>query len=138
MKVVLILFILSPLLCQGQSNSFEHAQQWKLYDVAGHDLFRYSTDTLRNFSFYSLDNDSIHEFVSGVKELPNGDPPVWMGGPLIVTYELEGATYKIDISHYGGFFFDERTKKYYQVATSDIENWNAYFTRCFVAVHGRH
>ena len=38
---------------------------------------------------------------------PNG-PVAWMGG-YIATCDLDGVVRKVDISKYGGFFFDEKT-----------------------------
>jgi len=135
MKNAFFLILLSCNVCFGQSKSFESAGKWKLYDVAGHNLFKYSTDTLKHFSYYSLHDDSMHTFLQGIKELRTDDPPVWMGGPHVVTYELDGEIYKLDISHYGGFFFDERTRKYYQLSEDKRDDWLTYIRDCFIAVH---
>jgi len=135
MRIIYIIFILICNHSLGQSKVFQDAGKWKLYDVSGQDLFRYSADTLKHFAYYPLNDDSIRSFLKEVKELPSNDAPVWMGGPHIATYELDGETYKLDISHYGGFFFDERTKRYYQVSDDRVEEWLSYIRSCFVAGH---
>lgn len=45
-----------------------------------------------------------------------------MGGYL-ATYNLGGALRKVDISSYGGYFYDEKTGTYYQMPIEKIDAW---------------
>jgi len=135
MKPILLLLLVGYYSTTAQTGEFGKSNNWKLYDVAGPNLFRYSADTLKAFPSYPLNDDSVHWFMEAVKELPDGDPPVWMGGPQVATYELNGTKYKIDISQYGGFFFDERKKKYFQIKEPKVDDWHSYIRECFVSLH---
>ena len=138
MKYIFIIFLINYSCSFGQTSSFERSQKWKLYDVAGSNLFKYSTDTLKRFSFYNLNDDSVRDFLKGIREIPADDAPVWMGAPHIATYEIDGLINKVDISLYGGFFFDEKSKKYFQLPNNNIDSWHSYIRECFVSFHKGH
>lgn len=118
----------------GQNVSFKTAMHWKLYDITVGNLFQYSLDTLKHFPFYNLDADSIRDYMDEVSELSSDDTPRWMGAH-IATYVFGGETRKIEISLYGGFFYDETSKKYYQLPDNKIDNWLSYIRRSFMNVH---
>jgi hypothetical protein len=118
----------------GQTTSFKAAKNWKLYDITTGNLFRYPVDSLKKFHYIELNDDSIHKYIEDVSELPADDPPRWMGAH-IATYEIEGITKKIEISQYGGFFYDEVSKKHYQIPDTRIDEWLAYVRRSFMAIH---
>jgi len=135
MKPIIFLLLIRCYPAAAQTSEFEKSKNWKLYDVAGSNLFKYSVDTLKAFPFYVLNGDSVREFLDGIRELSADDLPVWMGGPQVASYELNGVKYKIDISQYGGFFFDERTRKYFQIKQREIDEWHSYIRECFVSLH---
>jgi len=109
-------------------------KHWKLYDIASGNLFQYTIDTLKKFAYYDLDDDTMHEYLAEVSELPSNDPPRWMGAH-IATYEINGATKKIEISLYGGFFYDESSKRHYQLPDNKIDDWLSYIRRSFMTIH---
>jgi len=135
MKSVFLVCIALHFASFEQHGRFERSKDWRLYDVQGPNLFKYTADTLKSFRFYRLNDDSIRNFLSGLNDLPDSIAPVWMGGPQVASYELDGVRYKIDISQYGGFFFDEGSKKYYQLDGKNITDWHAYIRTCFVSLH---
>lgn len=118
----------------AQSALFEKTKHWKIYDISEGNLFRYGVDTLKSFQYEPLDEDSIHFYLNGISELSSNEPPLWMG-LNIASYEFNGMQHKVDISQYGGFFFDESSKRYYQIASDKKVDWNAYIRRTYMRVH---
>jgi len=135
MKPVLVLIsIFLWNLTVGQPMPFKMAKHWKLYDITSGNLFQYSIDTLKNFAYYDLDDDTMRGYISEVSALPSDDPPRWMGAH-IATYELDGAIKKVEVSLYGGFFYDESSRKHYQLPDNKIDDWLSYIRRSFMTVH---
>jgi hypothetical protein len=50
---------------------------------------------------------------------------MWMGA-WVTSCLIDEKKHKIDISSYGGFFFDETDKKYYTVTAGDQRDWLNY------------
>lgn len=118
----------------GQITSIKTTNHWKLYDINAGNLFQYSIDTVKTFPCYELDDDSIHEYLAELSELSSDDPPRWMGAH-IATYDMDGRMRKVEISLYGGFFYDEASKKHYQIPDNKIDDWLSYIRRSFMAIH---
>lgn len=136
MKVILtIMFSLAYNLSSGQEISIKLGKRWCLYDIVSPDIFKYSVDTLKNFPFYAMDEDSVHLYMVDLGELPADDPPFWMGSPHVASYEVDGVIRKVDISLYGGFFYDEVSKRYFQISEDKVEKWLSYVRECFMAIH---
>ena len=114
--------------CLSQNINWKDAKNWKLYDLRNGSAFNYSVDTLKNFKSADLDYDTMHTFLSDVIEWPKSKSSLWMG-LYVVTCELPlGEIRKIEISVYGGFFYDDLTKKYFQLPLSVRNNWLDYFS----------
>lgn len=80
-------------------------------------------DTLINFQSIDLSNQTMHAFMSNVTEWPKEKYSVWMG-LYIATCEMEDKKFrKIIISNYGGFFYDQLTKRYYELPTELKTQW---------------
>ena len=134
MKPILItLSVFVHSLIFGQTASFKTANHWKIYNATTGNLFQYPIDTLKIIPYYSLDDDSMHGYLAEVVELPSDDPPRWMG-VHIATYEMGRIIHKIEISLYGGFLYDETTKKHYQLPENKIDGWLSYIRRSFMAI----
>ncbi|MEO9210146.1 MAG: hypothetical protein ABI208_03560 [Ginsengibacter sp.] len=114
--------------CLSQSINWKDAKNWKLYSVRDGSAFRYSIDTLKNFESIDLDYDVMQSFLSNVIEWPKDKFSLWMG-LYVVTCELPTKEVrKIEISVYGGFFYDEKTKTYFQLPESIKNDWLEYFS----------
>lgn len=118
---------------KAQTIQWESTHHWKLYSISGGDIFSYSVDTLKNYSYYTLNEDSIQSFLATASILPSDDPPVWMGAH-VASYEKNKIIYKIEISQYGGFFYDEKTKQYFQISPQRREEWHAYIRIYFMSL----
>ena len=117
---------------QGQDTTFRSAKNWRLYDIPASNVFKYSTDTLRNFHSYTLDKDSMRRYMASLSVLPPESLPRWMGA-YVATCELDGTVRKIEISVYGGFFYDETTKRHFQLPEKLIDPWQSYVQHRFMS-----
>ena len=134
MKILItsVLFITAILLqarAIAQSPSWQHSTNWTLYNLGGTKFYHVKVDSLANYPSRNLNDDSMRLFLSGATDLASDKPPVWMGA-YVVTCLIDGQKKKIDISTYGGFFFDERTNKYYTVPQQFQKIWLDYLASC--------
>jgi hypothetical protein len=125
MKLFVLLLLLSSE-SWGQKMDWGKSRDWKLYDIHTNKAFAYSSDTLQNFKCIELPQDSMQTFLKELTEISKDDSPVWMG-LYVATCKLEdGLLRKIDISVYGGFFYDENSKTYFQLQKIFSDNWLNY------------
>jgi len=134
--ILLILGLFSYSVTWGQFTPFNKAKNWKLYNIADENAFQYRLDTLKNFSFQPLSDDTMRNFTSELSELPSNGPHIWMGA-YIATFEYEGITRKVEISHYGGVLYDELSKKHFQIAENNVQDWLLYIRQSFMNVHNK-
>lgn len=131
--VIINLFFLSN--CFSQNINWENAKNWKLYNVQNNSAFRFSTDTLKKFESVDLDSDVMASFLSNVIEWPEDKTSLWMG-LYVVTCEFPAKTIrKIEVSFYGGFFYDEQTKTYFQLPLPIRNDWLDYFSSNFAKLN---
>ena len=128
----LFLFLIFP----GHNNSaklnspviWENTKNWKLYNIRAKGGFSYSSDTLKYFKHVSLNGDTMKVFLHSVTEIPLDKTPVWMGYYISSCQLEDGTMIKIEISQYGGFFYDDREKQYYQLTMSKRQEWLKYLS----------
>jgi hypothetical protein len=120
-------------LALGQDTTFRAAKNWRLYDISDGNVFKYSIDTLSNFHYHTLDRDSVRRYMASLFTLPPESLPRWMGA-YAATCELNGILRKIEISVYGGFFYDEITKRHFQLPEESIDPWQFYIRRRFLDI----
>jgi hypothetical protein len=120
----------------GQDTSFQLAKNWRLYDISANDVFQYPVDTLKNFHYAKLDADSMKGYLAALSRVSEESPPLWMG-VHVATYELNGTVRKIEISLYGGFFYDESTKRYFLLPDDKRDAWLAYIRQNFMGIDKR-
>lgn len=100
---------------------WEDAKDWKIYKMPSYIGLRVSLDSLPAFKYNSLDIDQMRIFLKNLQEIKNINP-VWTG-LYVASCELNNTKRKILFSRYGGFFFDERSKSYYQIPENLRQNW---------------
>src|SRR4051812_28272779 len=114
----IVLFLLTlgfALAVNAQEIDWKSAKNWRLYNIRESAAFDYRLDTLKNFKSIPLDLDTMTGFLSEVAQWPKDKYSLW-SGLYVATCELpKGDIRKIEISVYGGFFYDDRTKTYYQL-----------------------
>jgi hypothetical protein len=131
MKIIFTLgLILASMLtsCQIQ---WKRTSNWNLYRYQGHGLFKYPIDSLKYLDKLSMNQDSIQSYMASAQVLHPEGPVAWMGG-YIATCTMDGELRKIELSNYGGFFYDEKTKTYYQVQSDLTELWVSYLQDCYL------
>jgi hypothetical protein len=132
MKYILLAIIISnflfPKKSYAQNFNWAESKNWKLYDIHDESAFNYPLDTLRKFRNRSLNKDSMLIFVSNLTIIPIERIPVWMGFYVATCEFNSGAIRKIEISMYGGFFYDEKEKKYFQLPVEIRKDWLDYMS----------
>jgi hypothetical protein len=114
--------------CQVQ---WAKSSDWTLYAFEGNDPFKASRDSLNNLDTLILSQDSMDIYLVSAEISHPKAALIWMGG-YIATCKLNGEIRKVEISNYGGFFYDEESKAYYHVASDKIESWNSYLQQSFL------
>jgi hypothetical protein len=121
------IFLLLPVIhCYSQAPDWNKSSEWKLYDIHAGNAFLYSLDTLGTIKNKALNTDTIKTFLKHVTEIKKSNSPVWMG-LYVATCRLDNIVYKIDVSVYGGFFYVENYRTYYELPEDTRLNWLKYF-----------
>jgi hypothetical protein len=79
-----------------------------------------------------MNQDSMSFFVKSAEVLNTNAPLTWMGG-YVATCEINGAPRKIELSRYGGYFYDEKSSTYYQIPMEKIDAWLAFIQYSYMA-----
>lgn len=120
--------------CQLQ---WKKSNEWTLIRYQGHRLFKIPLDSLKTYDSSPLNQDSMAIFLDTLNILHPEAPIAWMGG-YIATCKLDGVIRKIEISNYGGFFFDDKTKTYYELPPNIRERWLDYLQQSYLDLTRRH
>jgi len=118
-----ILLVVSSLHSFSQNQIFGKAKNWRLYKVEGNKAFNCPVDSLKAMESILLDIDSVNIFLKSAISWPKEKYSLWMGSWLASFEDENGNLHKIDISMYGGFFYDELLKIYYQVSEEHKKEW---------------
>ncbi|HMH33653.1 MAG TPA: hypothetical protein VK543_11515 [Puia sp.] len=130
--LVLALFMESKSFCQ--TNIWQETSNWRIYNIKSKESFNYSLDTLSHFKNIRLNDDSMKVFLSNVSPIPIERIPVWMGFYIASCQTKNGTNLKLEISTYGGFFYNEKDKKYYELSPEMRIGWLNYFAESEVAL----
>jgi hypothetical protein len=133
MKIQIILYLLLSTVIASCQIHWEKASDWTLYGYQGSRMFKISLDSLNSFDTLKLNQDTVRSYLATTKILNPKDQGVWMGGYL-TTCKLDGKLRKIDFSNYGNFFYDEKSKTYYELSGSNSEAWNKYMQVCLLTL----
>jgi len=126
MKYILWVFLLfSFVSCIGQDIDWQKTSDWKMYKVNDDGGLGFSVDSLRRLPFVQIKGDSILNFIKQAEIWPKEKTSIWMGA-YYVTCQLDGSIRKIDISVYGGFFYEELTHRYYQIPDYLRNGWMSW------------
>jgi hypothetical protein len=130
-RLIYILLASAPVANQAQSppsTNWADSKNWKIYYVTKHGGYAYSLDTLQTLKQVSLNTDTLRQYLKTATEVPADRWPVFMGYYVASCQSSDGTSIKIEISQYGAFFYDDRQKKYYQLAKDLQRDWLAYLT----------
>jgi hypothetical protein len=125
-KLFFILFVFSASQLPAQTINWQQTRGWRIYDLHDKKGMRTPIDSLKNFRSIALDDDSVKYFLTDVREIHHGDEPVWMGAIIVSCIDSSAVLRKVDVSVYGGFFYDEQLKKYFQLRDNVKQEWVEY------------
>jgi hypothetical protein len=116
-----------------QPTNWDSTVNWKIYKLAAFKtVFRIPPDSLAYVKNRPLNDDSVHQYLTGVSKLPGN--PNWMGCYL-VSYELaDHSTRKAIISQYGGFFYVQKEHNFYQIDAAQQKEWLEYLSAAYMAM----
>jgi hypothetical protein len=136
MKILLSCILLSlwALISHAQSPTWSTTKNWKIYAGEGQQVFTYPIDTLKFLPCMKLNSDTLQQFLTKAQTLALDRTPTWMGSYL-ASYELpNGQINKVEVSIYGGFFYDQSTARYYQLPRALINDWLNYIVQNMKAI----
>jgi hypothetical protein len=132
MKSVIISCLMSTALMASCQVHWDQASNWTLYSYQGHHLFTIPIDSLKLYDHQAMNQDSMTEFVKSAKVLKSKTALIWMGGYL-ATCKLGGITRKVELSIYGGYFYDDKTGSYYQLPDEKTDAWISFLQNSYIA-----
>ena len=120
---IVAMHLLVGQLCLAQEINWSSSKNWKLYNIHNKAGFNYPVDTLVHIKSINLNNDTMHAMLRNAVIWPKEKTSVWMG-LYIATYEGEdNKIKKVIISSYGGFFYLQSSKRYYQIPAEQTAKW---------------
>lgn len=130
MKTIMIILLLSCSLLGSCQVRWDRASDWKLYEYQGHRIFKLPIDSLKLYRSMSMDQDLMAYYVHSATLLNTKASLVWMGG-YIATCNMNGNLRKVELSRYGGYFYDEKTGEYYQLPSEKIDPWLSFIQNSY-------
>jgi hypothetical protein len=113
----------------AQNNLWQHSTGWTIYNIRGAKFYKIPLDSIGNYRNMRLNDDSMRVFLSQSVEISRDSTPMWMGA-YVTTCFIDHKKRKIDISSYGGFFFDEGSKKFFALSPNKQKGWLNYLATC--------
>src|SRR5580698_8299712 len=132
MKPVLIAFIFLSTLSASCQVHWEQSSNWTLYQYEGNRLFAISIDSLKFIKNSMINQDSMAYFVKSATPL-NKKGLAWMGG-YIASCKINGSLRKVEISNYGGFFYDQSSSTFYQLPIEKIDDWLSFLQNSYITM----
>jgi len=110
---------------------WNQSSDWTIYQSQARDLFKVPIDSLNSLNTLQLNKDTVESYLSSFELIHPKAPVAWMGG-YIATCKVEGIRRKIELSNYGGFFYDEKTNAFYRVSKDKIDAWVSYLQNSYL------
>jgi hypothetical protein len=133
MKVCLIVSLQFVALCSCGQVQWNQSSDWTIYQSQAHDLFKVPIDSLNSLDTLRLDKDTVESYLSSIELIHPKAAVAWMGG-YIATCKIDGIRRKIELSNYGGFFYDEKTNAFYRVQKDKIDAWVDYLQNSYLTL----
>lgn len=128
MKIQLVAIVICSFcglsLAKAQTlTDWSKTKNWKLYKIQDNMAFNYSPDTLQHFSQVALAMDLLTPMLQQVTPLKSQEAPLWMGFYVVSFEDQNGQTRKAEVSMYGGFLYEDASKKYFVVPEAIRRSW---------------
>ena len=124
--IFLISFTLTTFFCRSQTIDWSTTRNWKIYALNTKAAYSYPVDTLSNFKNVRMNDSAVISFLTKSVIWPKGKGATWMG-LYISSYEAaDKKLRKIVISSYGGFLFEQDSRRYYELPENLRQSWNDF------------
>lgn len=134
MKLFLIVLTSMTFLNTRSQVIWKETKDWQIYNVNSRSMIKISLDSLGKLKSYRLNPDTVLSFFNSASKIPKDSTPLaWMGG-VLATCTYQGKTRKVQISSYGGWFFDQETKSYFEIPKDQAVEWYSYVSSCLVSI----
>jgi hypothetical protein len=133
MKSILIVGLLLSAFFASCQVRWNQSSNWTLYQCDGYRVFAIPVDSLKFYGSSLVNQDSMAYFIKSATVLNTKAPLAWMGG-YVVTCKLDGALRKVEISSYGGYFYDEKSSVYYQLPIEKIDAWLSFIQDSYLTL----
>jgi hypothetical protein len=130
-SAVLFLMFITCSSCIGQSINWQQTTNWKIYRTQDNRSFSFTLDTLKKIPSLMLNETEIHALIQGASNLIQKESPLWMGNYVLSFDFPSGVIHKIEVSTYGGFYFEYLTKQYYSIPATNRREWLAYLSNAY-------
>jgi hypothetical protein len=107
----------------GQDSLQFEGNLWKLYKIPAKAGMSISMDRLKTYKNVNLNADTVLSFLNDASLWPKDKYAMWMGAFIVSMGYDNDHTRKIIVSSYGGFLYDDLTKRYYEVAEEKRKEW---------------
>ncbi|MEP7372314.1 MAG: hypothetical protein ABI675_02925 [Chitinophagaceae bacterium] len=128
MKQVIIFILIIQTSLPGRTQEIDWAttHNWKIYALNNKEAYYYSADTLMNFKSVRMNDSAVISFLSNSVVWPSGKSGTWMG-VYIASYENADKQFrKVVLSSYGGFLFESKSRRYYELPRNLRQSWNDF------------
>ena len=133
MKLSLIVcFLLVMLLSCGQVQ-WNQSSDWTIYQSQADDIFKVPLESVNSLDSLQLNKDTLESYLLSLELIHPKAPVAWMGG-YIATCKIGSIRRKIELSNYGGFFYDEKTNAFYRVSKDKIDSWVDYLQSSYLTL----
>ena len=119
----MVMYLLIGQKSSGQEINWNNSKNWKLYNIHNKAGFNYPVDTLVHFNSINLNDDTMHTMLRNAVIWPKEKYSMWMGLYIATCEGEDGKIRKIIISTYGGFFYLQSAKRYYQIPEEITPRW---------------
>jgi hypothetical protein len=133
MKLSLIVCLQFVVLLSCGQVQWNQSSDWTIYQSQASDIFKVPNDSLNSLDTLGLNKDTVESYLSSLELFHPKAPVAWMGG-YIATCKIDGVRRKIDLSNYGGFFYDEKTNAFYRVSKDRIDSWVDYVQSSYLTL----
>ena len=121
---IILIFILQA--SYSQEIRWEQCSGWHLYKTSDKRENAFPADSLYKIKNIFLNDDSVKYYLKSAASWPKDKTMLWMGFFILSCSDNAKKLHKVDVSLYGGFFFDEVGQRYYEIQKEKQDAWLQY------------
>ena len=125
--IVISLLSFGCMTAHSQMINWQKTKGWKLFNYFRFEALHLPLDSLKQYQSVYLNDSQIRRMLKSADSMKGPTKNIQWMGLFTVTYQYQNTMRKMEISQYGGFFFDDTTKTYYELDGNDRYEWQNYF-----------